>query len=521
VDPSQIPFQQPLAAAATVKPTPLPDPYAPENVGKTRAFYEQLFGKVDQSRTHGKAERILREIEAQNTGRKKLGHMLSAFGFGMASSQAPSFFGQIGAGGLNMVKDQQERDEQMRKNQLALLGVDVKLDDQVQENQQKIAQATATAVNQAARLQAAKEKLGNFAPTDRPILIAAGVDLNDPDTWTQANMSKFMELKTKEEAKLNARVTIADRLHLTGTDRELFLRTGKPGAVLSGQFAVAARKAGLDPNRPLGEYTAEEADKVWRTVHPQVEFTEEQYEQLADDYRRTRKLPALGPGISGAKARQEILARAANQASAENTTLSESIASGQADASSLKKVTQMLDAVTSFENTANANLDIYLQAAKRLYDTNSPLLNKPLREIDEKVLGSEDLAALRAARNVAFTEVAKVTNNPNLSGQLPVTARNEVFDLAGENATLGQIYRVAQVLKTDMANRHRYLDQQNEAVKTRLGGGRKPGSPATTTPAAPAAGTGMTRTATKDGRKARTTDGGKTWYWVDTGEQVQ
>ncbi len=126
------------------------------------------------------------------------------------------------------------------------------------------------------------------------------------------------------------------------------------------------------------------------------------------------------------------------------------------------------DAVVSFENTANANLDRFLETAKGVVDSGSPLINRPLRTIGRDVLGSQNQAAFDAARLVAQNEIAKVTSNPNLTGQLSDAARKEVEAAMSPNATLGQIYSVAKVLRADMASRHEALDQQLGAIQGRI-----------------------------------------------------
>lgn len=179
-------------------------------------------------------------------------------------------------------------------------------------------------------------------------------------------------------------------------------------------------------------------------------------------------LPSMGFGASGAKARQAIINRAPQVAG--GVSLPEAAGTRQANVASLTHATRMRDAVIAFENTAKANLDLFLTRAKRVVDTGAPWINTPVRSINRNALGGADVAAFDAARQVALTEIAKVVNNPSLSSVLSDTARKEVLSLVPENATLKQIYEVANVVKTDMANRKKYLDQQVKEIQDRLGG---------------------------------------------------
>lgn len=180
-------------------------------------------------------------------------------------------------------------------------------------------------------------------------------------------------------------------------------------------------------------------------------------------------LPSMGMGASGARAREQIINAAPGAAN--GNPLAANKADTRANTSSLAAMQKMRDAVVAFEGTANANLDLFLKTARPLADTGSPLMNQPLRSINRNALGSNELAAYDAARQVALTEIAKVVNNPGLSGQLSDAGRKEVLSLIPEKATLGQIYAVAKIVKQDMTNRHNYLDQGIGEIKGRMGGG--------------------------------------------------
>jgi hypothetical protein len=189
-------------------------------------------------------------------------------------------------------------------------------------------------------------------------------------------------------------------------------------------------------------------------------------------YNQTTQLPPLGMGKQGAAVRAQILNRAAELAGPTNVAANK--ADYQANAGSLRKLVQMRDAVTAFESTATKNLDLFLEQAKGVVDSGSPLLNLPLRMAAAKVAGSPQQLAYEAARQVAINEIAKVTSNPNLTGALTESARREVAAFAPESATLKQVYAVAKVLKQDMANRHGDLNRQISTVQGQLRGEKGP-----------------------------------------------
>lgn len=206
-----------------------------------------------------------------------------------------------------------------------------------------------------------------------------------------------------------------------------------------------------------------------RPPAPGVVLSSDAIRQNADRYNTTGELPSLGMGAAGAKARQDIL----NAAAGGGGSISANKANYKADSGSLAALQKNRDAVVSFENTAGKNLDLFLQTAKPIVDTGVPWINKPLRAIGQG-LGGQDLAAYNAARQVALSEIAKVVQNPGLTGQLSDAGRNEVSQLNPSSASLGQIYRVAGILKQDMANRHQSYDNQITEIKHRLSGGGQP-----------------------------------------------
>lgn len=186
-------------------------------------------------------------------------------------------------------------------------------------------------------------------------------------------------------------------------------------------------------------------------------------DQAAQRYSETGVLPAgfsRSPGTTTA-----ILKRAAelnpDQSIAANT------AAFKANQSSLAALQKNFDNVTAFENTAGKNLDVFLNTAKKVVDSGSPWINSPLRAVDAKALGSADQAAFNAARVTAITEIAKVLNSANASGVLSDSARHEVEGLIGKDATLKQIVSAANILKTDMGNRHQSYQEAIDAIKAR------------------------------------------------------
>ena len=221
-----------------------------------------------------------------------------------------------------------------------------------------------------------------------------------------------------------------------------------------------------------------EQSKAAQSQGDKTDLTPQGLDAAAMMFAKTGQLPALGMGDK--TTRKAIINRAA--AMVPGLDVAGAKADYGANQSSLKNVTGTLDNLTAFENTAGKNLDQFLSLAAKVPDTGSPWLNTPLRLLNDKMVGSENQAAFSAARDVALREIARVTNDPKLSGVLSDSARQEVSSLSPKDATFAQIKKVASVLKQDMANVHSSLSDQREAIQGRIKLGRATQPAAATAP---------------------------------------
>ena len=237
-----------------------------------------------------------------------------------------------------------------------------------------------------------------------------------------------------------------------------------------------------DPNAtPEARQQAKAALLTLMQQHPvnpmnATPLTPEGLDLVAEQFYRTGQMTALGMGAAGMRA--QIINRAGQLHP--GADLSSNATAFAANKASLVGLQKNRDAVVAFENTANKNLDLFLSQAGKIVDSGSPWINSPLRTVDQKLLGNDELPAYNAARQVAINEIAKVTSNPGLTGQLSDAGRKEVADFNPQNATLQQTYNVAKILRQDMANRHQAYDDTIAAIKQRIGQG--PSTPNTPPP---------------------------------------
>jgi len=114
-------------------------------------YVRGLFPTLDQQNIRAEVARL--HAQAAQLGKKNFWQMLADFGWGMAASPSHYVAQQIAAGGMNMTHSQQTREEQARQMELNLLGVDSSLDNQARTYQEKLAETTQKAVDQATRNQ--------------------------------------------------------------------------------------------------------------------------------------------------------------------------------------------------------------------------------------------------------------------------------------------------------------------------------------------------------------------------------
>ena len=213
-------------------------------------------------------------------------------------------------------------------------------------------------------------------------------------------------------------------------------------------------------------------------------LTPDDIARAGEQYARTGVMPALGrDSVTRAQIVKAGNAWARDQglSPADVVTMQAAYAG---DKESLKNFQKQRDQIVSFEQTAQKNLNQFLDLAGKIPDTGVPWLNMPIRMLDAKLVGSENMAAINAARQVANNEIAKVTSGGGMSGVLSDSARQEVSSYNPQNATFAQTKAVARILQQDMANRHQSMDSTLNDIKSRIGGGGTSTTPVQTAPKA-------------------------------------
>lgn len=203
-------------------------------------------------------------------------------------------------------------------------------------------------------------------------------------------------------------------------------------------------------------------------------LTPEARDMLARQAATTGVIPRLGSGMVAGALGASIANRAAELQQPEGG-LAGSAASYKANTTSLAALQKQADFVNSFERTGLANLELFLNQAHKVVDTGSPLFNAPARSFAQRVAGDPNMTGFITARQVAVQEIAKILSGNMGNMALSDSARKEASDLLTPDASLAQIERAANVLRTDLANRKAGFAAQLGEIRSRLG--TQPGQP--------------------------------------------
>jgi hypothetical protein len=200
---------------------------------------------------------------------------------------------------------------------------------------------------------------------------------------------------------------------------------------------------------------------------------EQTAEFWAERFLLTGQMPQGATRALGRTAMQQIMAVIPDVAQKEGLSVGGMVAQ-QADIGALRKALGTMETqyrvTSSFEKTAQANLDRAIQAAQKIGDTGSPIFTRPYREIQKELQGKPELAAYEAARVAAISEVSKVLSGSMGNGAVSDHAREEASNLLNSGYTLAQLVAAAQMLKLDMESRTSNMKETIEGIQEQIAG---------------------------------------------------
>lgn len=257
----------------------------------------------------------------------------------------------------------------------------------------------------------------------------------------------------------------------------------------------------IGPNgapQPLpADFTRRPEDVVHQQPAPAAEvlpqnggYTDATIDMLAQQQAIEGHVPALSRNPSIAALQTKITNRAAqyNKATGlfNESNTAPNLASSKGDFASDKasevKLQGQVDAIEAFASTAKDNAKLYNDVMSKVVDTGSPWVNKPVRAILQGAFGSTAVSAVQVMRQSLQAEYGRLTSNPNLTGVLTESARQDMEKALNDNATPEMIKKALDLLQAESDNRHKDYSEQLKVVKDRIkGGGDAPAAGATPT----------------------------------------
>lgn len=133
-------------------------------------------------------------------------------------------------------------------------------------------------------------------------------------------------------------------------------------------------------------------------------------------------------------------------------------ANTKAEATSIGKLIPQLNAVNAYEGLAKFNGNRLTELIDQLDDTGVPLIEAPKRYAEKKV-GSADAAEFASVLNSYQTEVARILNNPNMTGVVHRGAIEDMQHVISGDVSADQAKRIINRITLEMDFRERSLKQ--------------------------------------------------------------
>jgi len=210
----------------------------------------------------------------------------------------------------------------------------------------------------------------------------------------------------------------------------------------------------------------------------------EAIDNAASRYNTDGTLPSLGMGKEAAAIRVGILSRAAelNGGASPDQRGDQLVRKTQGQA--LGQLQKQYTMVSAFEKNAQKNAALALQAADKVDNTGSPIVNKWIQSGQKIITGNPEVNAFNAANETFVNEYAKIMSGS--MGNTPVSdsARAHAHEMLSTIQAPEDYKAVHAVLKQEMDNRMQGLQEellaskQGMYVKPSVFGAKQPQTPA-------------------------------------------
>lgn len=233
--------------------------------------------------------------------------------------------------------------------------------------------------------------------------------------------------------------------------------------------AMAQREGGKitssDPTAPgtTGKPSIDSTSDGYYTKQIQAagNLTQAAIDQAALKYALTGTMPSIGLSSTGqgGMRKNAILNRAGELEGSANIEGNKVKLASLS--SSLNQQTTYLNTMERSINTVDDNLELLMSAADKVNSSDSPLVNEWTNLANQKVIGSGDLSAYKAAIQTVRTEYGNILSR---GGVVTVNQQEEAKTLIPDNISKAQLQKVIGVLKAEGANVKQEAQNQVDSI---------------------------------------------------------
>jgi hypothetical protein len=213
------------------------------------------------------------------------------------------------------------------------------------------------------------------------------------------------------------------------------------------------------------------------------------------DRRNMYQFAGYGPAGQPAKDQiNQAIAQRLSEAGMTGDDLNASRSRFHAQQLSMNQMIPQLNNINSFEGLAKYNGDRLLQLIDGVDTTGIPALEGAIRHA-KALGGSVDTNEFNSVLNSFQTEAARIINNPDMKGVLPVSAVNDLQSVIGGNLDAPSMRRIINRLYSEFDTRKGLIQQNLAATQQGMAqpGGQLPGAGTNAIPSGPGAGLGASQ----------------------------
>lgn len=238
------------------------------------------------------------------------------------------------------------------------------------------------------------------------------------------------------------------------------------------QQMTPERKAQLRTQIMNPQYTINQAKTLAEGLGASTGLTPSAIAYWGKRVRGGEAMPPLGIGKQASLDRRAIAQWAADDALANGDSAAVDMVKKATLASEKQSLTQLVkqqNAIHQFEQTAVANGRVLMGLVDKVDSTGVPVLERWIRGGRKSIAGDEDVTKFDAQLQVYLPEVAKILSNPNMTGVLSDSARDEAKTIVDRNFTAEQIKAVVPLLEQDFGRRDAAISDEVKIVQDTIG----------------------------------------------------